>query len=91
MQDKIKPDIYIPIDKMQRSYFSWCQIPIVENKGSWALYWDYVGGHLQTSEGGWLLTQDGARRVDYLLSPHAETMVMAWFKVTNPKPKQGLR
>ncbi len=61
MQNRPKPDIHIPNNKMQQSYYNWCQIPIVNKKEDWAMYWDYVGAYKQSNEGRWILTQDGAR------------------------------
>lgn len=86
MPDELK--YHISVAKMQQAYFNWCQIPMIETGKSWAVFWQYIGDTKHRTEGGWMLTETGARHVDYLLGPYAETMIRIWFKVSKPTPRQ---
>lgn len=81
------PSHFVPTEKMQQSYVRWCNIPIIEKKKCWAMYWEYIGESWYSNK-GWMLTEHGVRRIDYLLGPYAATMVIAWYKTGKPKPQQ---
>ena len=75
-----KQTVEVSDTKINQAFVNWCELPFVKDAGDYLMFWTYLGenDNSRAMPGPWLLTPQGAQRVDHLLGPYAATMVLAW-------------